>query len=127
MVECIRFNSHEKGHLLGFADFYIEKWGIEIPGFTLWMKDGRRWLNAPSTRYTDRDGTEKNRAHIFFRKKEHWDAFCVEAEKAIDDWCEKSKEQSFDTPKASDDWPEKNKGQLPGATKMPDNWEECPF
>lgn len=93
MIECIRYKSHVKGHLQGFADLYVEKWGIEIPGFTVWMKDGRRWVNAPSTKYTDKEGVEKNKAFFYFRNKEHWSAFVEEAKKAIDKWCADNQEQ----------------------------------
>lgn len=95
MIECTRFKSYQKGHLQGFAVLYIEKWGVEIQGFTLWMKDGRRWVNLPTAKYIDKDGNEKNRHFFYFKKKEHWNAFCEEAKKAIDKWCDENSDQTY--------------------------------
>lgn len=92
MIECIRFKSHQKGYLQGFADIYVDKWGIEIPGFTLWMKEGRRWVNPPGVEYEDKEGQKKHRAFFYFRNKEHWVAFQEEVKKAIDKWCAENQE-----------------------------------
>jgi len=94
MIECTRFKSHEKGCLQGFADLYISAWGLEIPGFTLWMKDGRRWVNAPGSEYEDAEGNKKHRAFFYFRNKEHWNKFVEEAKNAIDKWCSENQPQS---------------------------------
>lgn len=93
MIECIKFKSHKKGNLLGFADIYIKEWGVEIPGFTLWQKDGKRWVNAPSVRYTDKDGMEKSKPFFYFKNKEHWPLFTEKVQKAIDKWCSDNNQQ----------------------------------
>lgn len=93
MIECMRFKSHKNGCLLGFADLYIKEWDAEIPGFTLWQKDGKRWVKAPSTKYVNKDGEEKNRAMFYFRNKDHWPAFSEQAKKAIDKWCSENQEK----------------------------------
>jgi len=104
MIECIRFKSHQKGYLQGFADFYIEKWGVEIPGFTLWMKDGKRWINAPSVKYVDKDGQEKNRSFFYFRNKDHWNAFVEAGKQAIDKFCAENPENSPGNPDSSQNY-----------------------
>ena len=86
MIECIRFKSHVKGALQGFADLYVPQWGVEIPGFSLFMKDGRRWVNAPGSEY-EVNGEKKFKAFFFFREKAHWEAFGRQAKDAIDKWC----------------------------------------
>jgi len=90
MIECIRFKSYEKGCLQGFADLYVEQWGVDIPGFTLYMKDGRRWINPPGSEY-EAEGQRKFKAFFFFRDKAHWEAFSRQAKDAIDKWCSENK------------------------------------
>lgn len=87
MIECTRFKSVTKGHLLGFADFWIPKWGVELNGCSLYQKDGKRWLNMPAQEYTNEAGEKKYRAHVYFREKAHMDAFQDQAKRAIDEWC----------------------------------------
>jgi len=103
MIECIRFRSHVDGCLQGFADIYSDKTGMEIYGCTLWMKDGRRWVNMPSREYVDADGNKKHSAVNRYREKAHADAWCEEVKKAIDKWCaeqeaepEKTRDEQFD-------------------------------
>jgi len=73
IIECIRFNSFQKGSFLGFADF--RKFEVEgakpefIPSFKLFSKDGRRWLNFPSQEYTNKDG-EKKYQYMYWREEE---------------------------------------------------------
>ena len=90
MIECIRFKSHEKGFVQGFADLYIEKWGIEVHGFTLMMKDGKRWLNSPGKEYTTKEGVKKFKSFIYFKDRDRWELFTTESKKAIDKWCEEN-------------------------------------
>jgi len=87
MIECTRFKSFEKGYLQGFADFYIDKWGVEIQGCALYMKEGRRWLNLPGNEYMNKEGEKKYAPFLRFREKEHWNAFMESAKAAIDKWC----------------------------------------
>ncbi len=89
MIECINFKSYQKGSLQGFADFYLPRWGVEIKGCSLYMKDGQRWLNLPSQPYKNEDGDTKYAPSIRFREKTHYDRFCEQAKAAIDDYCAK--------------------------------------
>ena len=87
MIECIRFVSCPKGYLLGFADFYIPKWDLEVFGFKLYSKEGNRWVNAPAREYINNEGEKKFAPYIRFREKEHYDTFLEQAKLAIDKWC----------------------------------------
>lgn len=86
MIECINFRTQTSGALLGFADFFVPKMGLEIKGCTLFQKNGRRWLNLPSKEY-EKDGEKKYAPIVKFREKEHQEAFATAAIKAIDDFC----------------------------------------
>jgi len=87
MIECIRFKSYTKGCLQGFADIYVKSWGIEIPGFSLYMKDGKRWVNPPGKEFIDKNGEKKFKAFLFFKEKTHWEKFGEAVKDAIDKWC----------------------------------------
>lgn len=106
MIECIRFKSYQKGHLQGFADLYIPKWGVEICGCSMYMKDGNRWLNLPSNEYTNNEGEKKFAPFLRFKEKKHWELFMKEAKKAVDEWCAanaQKEEQPFDDSAAPDE------------------------
>jgi len=92
MIECTKFKSFQKGTLQGFADFYIPKWGIDLPGCTLNMKNGKRWVNLPTREYLDNG--EKKFAPLFkFRNKKHWEAFIEECKTAIEVYCTNNQPQ----------------------------------
>jgi len=92
-IECVRFRSHEKGFLMGFATLFVEKWGIEIDGFTMWQKEGKRWINMPSNEYTDKETGEKKYKSVFhFKNKEHFTMFLEAARVAIDEYIAKMAE-----------------------------------
>ena len=88
MIECTSFRGYSKSTLQGFADFFIHKWGIEIKGCTLHMKDGRYWIGFQSKEYTNKEGEKKFDPLIRFRERSHADAFAEQAKKAIDKFCE---------------------------------------
>ncbi len=90
MIECIRFKSHSKGALLGFADFRLPKMGIEIFGCSVHQKNGRRWVNLPSREYENELGEKKYASHVRFIEQAHYNAFGEQALKAIDKWCEEN-------------------------------------
>ena len=105
-MKCIKFKSFPSGSLLGFADFYIDKWKAEIHGCRLYQKDGRRWVQLPSTEY-QKDGETKYSPIIRFTQKEHWDEFVKRAKEAIDIYCRENPQPEmqldsepgvFDTP-----------------------------
>lgn len=93
-IECLRFKPHKKTTLLGFADFWIPRMGIEIRGCSLHQKDGRRWVNLPQVRYENDAGETKYSYTVFFRDSAHSDAFCRHAKEAIDKWCAENGKQA---------------------------------
>ncbi len=90
MIECVKFKSYKNGHLQGFADLFVDKWGLVVPGCCLYMKDGRRWVEFPGKEYIDDRGEKMYSSVVYFRKKEHKKLFCEAAKKAIDDYCRKN-------------------------------------
>jgi hypothetical protein len=107
MIECTSFKSFQKGNFQGYANIYVEKWGIEITGCSLFMKDGRRWINLPSKEYVNKEGEKKFQPLFFFREKSHHEVFVNKVKEAIDKWCienpetQQSQDTLFET--ASDD------------------------
>lgn len=93
MVKCINYKSYAKGVTLGFADFFIEKWGINIYGCSLCMKNGHRWINFPSRSYTSPEGETKYMAYIRFENKSHKEKFEKVAIEDIERFCQ---EKSID-------------------------------
>lgn len=93
MIECTRYKSVLKGSLQGFATLMIPKWGISINSVSLFMKNGRRWINLPSKKYEDQDGATKYASYIFFDNKAHMEVFNEEALKAIDKFCASNQEE----------------------------------
>ena len=87
MIECVKFKSVVKGHLQGFADVFITKWGVEIHGLALYMKNGNAWVNMPSREFENEEGKKAYAPIIRFRDTDHRDAFCHQAKEAIDKWC----------------------------------------
>jgi hypothetical protein len=86
MIKCIRFKSHVKGALQGFADIYVEKWDLEIFGLTLYMKDGKRWINFPG-KEIEKDSETKFYPFFRFKNKNNWIEFVNQVKKAIDEYC----------------------------------------
>lgn len=92
MIECTRFKAFQKGYLQGFADISIPKWGVEIQGLSLYMKDGRRWVNLPGNEYTNKEGEKKYAPFLRFTEKDHYIAFVEAAKAAIDKWCSENQQ-----------------------------------
>ena len=67
MIECTKFKEYENGFLKGFADFYIDKWGVEINGCSVFEKDGRGWINLPAKEYLNDAGEKKFAPFLWFR------------------------------------------------------------
>lgn len=86
-IECMKFKSVNKGYLVGFADLYLPKWGLEIFGCALYLKDSRRWISFPSKEYIDADGSQKYAPIIRFRNKTHMETFSRLAIEAIEKKC----------------------------------------
>jgi len=86
MIECTNYRAHTAGALQGFADFYVPKWGLEIKGCSVFMKDGRSWINLPSKEYTKATGEKGFQPLVTFREKAHMDSFTKHAKEGIDKW-----------------------------------------
>lgn len=83
-IECTKYKSCIKGNLLGFADLWIPKWGVEITGCSHCCKGTQEWINLPSREYTKPDTNEKAYAPIVkFREKAHATAFGAAALKVV--------------------------------------------
>ncbi len=85
MIECINFREHISGTLLGFANLFVPKWGLEIYGCSLHKKGDRRWLNLPSREYQE-EGEKKYASTMRLREKDHYEFFCRQAKEAVDTW-----------------------------------------
>lgn len=86
MIECLNYTPCVKGCLQGFASFYVDKWGVEIHGCTLNMKNGSRWVNFPSKEY-EKDGQKKYQPLVRFKDKNLQNKFGELAKDAIDRYC----------------------------------------
>lgn len=97
MIECLKYKPVNKGTLLGYADLFVPKMGIEIFGCSLHQKDGRRWINLPSREYTDNKGEKKFFSIIRFPNKAHMEEFSKQAKEAIERkaMIEEPKQSSF--------------------------------
>jgi len=103
MIECTRYKENNKGAVLGFADFYLPAWGIEINGCSLCQNEKGRWVNLPSKMYTNSEGEKKFAPYIRFKKKEDWERFCNEAKEAVDRYNERNVYGSTDQPVQTND------------------------
>lgn len=104
-MECIRFKSYEKGFLQGFADLYVTKWGLEIKGIGLYMKNGKRWISFPSQKFENCNGETSYSPYIKFRERDHMDKFTESAKKAIDKWCEENQPKTREKEEVPDNSP----------------------
>jgi len=91
MVECKKFTPYKKGNLQGFADLYVDKWGVTIYGCSLFKKEGKRWINFPSKEYEE-EGEKKFIPMMNFESKHHQFAFSEKAKQAIDQFILKEKQ-----------------------------------
>ena len=83
MIKCIKYKSYVKGTLLGFADIFVPKWGVEIYGLTYHQKDGKRWVNFPSREY-EKDGEKKHAPYFKFPDNSNYNIFCEKVKEAIE-------------------------------------------
>jgi len=101
--ECLNYKPHASGALQGFADFHVQKMGIELYGCGVFMSNGKRWLKLPSREYNDPESGEKKYIQVIrFVNKEHNDAFCKAALHALDQWCAEHAQQQPEPPQ--DEW-----------------------
>ena len=45
------------------AKFDVDFGPVTVRGFSVFSKDGRRWINEPAERWTDRDGKDRWHKH----------------------------------------------------------------
>ena len=100
-IECLKYKAVNKGSLLGFADFFVPKMGLEVYGCQLFQKDGRRWIQLPQKEYTDNAGEKKYLSIVRFRERNINDAFSKACVDAIEKWCAANQKQ--DKPSQVDD------------------------
>lgn len=86
-IECMKYKPVNKGVLLGYADIYVPKMGLEIYGCSFFQKDGRRWINFPSKEYKNDLGETKYASIVRFREASHMEAFTEACKKAIEKKC----------------------------------------
>ena len=101
-IECIKFQSVNKGSFVGYADFYIPKTGLEIYGCQLFQKDGKRWINMPAREYTNEQGEKKYAPYVRYREPNHKELFSEYALKAIEKKCAEMQAQSATQPPAEE-------------------------
>lgn len=89
-IEVVKFKPYQKGNLEGFADIYVEKWGVEIRGCTLHRKGSQVWVNFPSKEFEDANGEKKYMPLIKFRERSHQDEFSRQVLKSIAKWREEN-------------------------------------
>ena len=86
-MECIKYHAVEKGTLQAFVDIFIPKWGVEIYGLKIFMKDGKKWVGFPSKEYQGDNGEKKYSPYFRFPNKEHQDAFFKKVLDAVSKFC----------------------------------------
>lgn len=101
-IECLKFQSVNKGSFLGYADFYIPKTGLEIYGCQLFQKDGKRWINMPAREYANEQGEKKFAPYLRYREPAHKDMFAELALKAIEKKCAEMAAQTSTQPPMED-------------------------
>jgi len=96
-IECLKFKSMQSGLLVGFANIYIPKWGVEICDVKLFQKNGARWVSFPAREYTEANSTEKKYfPYIRFRDKAHAEIFSKRVVEAIEKYCAEQSPSAFE-------------------------------
>jgi hypothetical protein len=75
-IEVVKFKPYAKGPLMGFADIFVTKMGLEVNGVSVFNKDGKKWVGMPSREYKNEAGETKYAPIIRFRDKNQNDKFC---------------------------------------------------
>jgi len=102
MIACTNYKAFVKGALQGFADFYVPKWGAEIKGCSVYMKDGRKWVNMPSKEFDTPTGEKAFAPIIKMREQAHMTAFTKHALDAIDKWIKDNAPRPVTGPEATE-------------------------
>lgn len=83
-IECVSFREINAGNFVGFADLYLNEFGLELYGCTLYKKDEKRWINLPTRSYKSKDGQDRYSQVVRFREQSAYRDFCTLAKQAID-------------------------------------------
>lgn len=89
-IKCIRLESNPKGSFVGTCDIFIPKMQMEIFNCTLWMKNGRKWVNLPQRSFINENGRREYLPYIRFTQPETAKIFTELCLKAIDKYCEEN-------------------------------------
>lgn len=83
-IECISYRPVTKGSFIGFCDFHLLDYSMEIRGCTLYSKDDKRWINLPTRAYKNKEGQDKYSQIVRFRDQTEYQEFCASAKEAVD-------------------------------------------
>ena len=87
-ITCTKFKSFSKGSLIGFANFYLSKSGLEVNGCSVFQKNGHRWIIMPNREYKDRDtGEIKFSPVVKYKDPKLSKLFSKHGVLAIEKWC----------------------------------------
>jgi len=99
MIECLKYKKHEKdGCLLGFADVYDDVQDWEVRGIKLFMKDGKRWIQMPSSEFQTPEGEKAYNPIVKKREKANVEQYGREVIKAIEVYCATNRDDKQDVP-----------------------------
>ena len=77
MIKCIKFKPLSRGMLVGFADFEVPKWGIELQGCGVFKKGPAYWVMLPSREWKNDEGEVQYSPIMKFKEETHQKAFRV--------------------------------------------------
>ena len=75
MIQCINFKPLERGMLIGFGDFIVPKWGVELHGCGVFRKGPTYWVMLPSREWKNDVGETQYSPIMKFPVEEHQKAF----------------------------------------------------
>ena len=75
MIICTKFKPHVSGMLIGFADFFIDKWRVELHGCGVFQKGQGKWVMMPSREWKKEDGETGYTPIMSFPEEAHQKEF----------------------------------------------------
>lgn len=66
-MDILNYKEIKKGCLISYFDVKIQEWGMTIRRCSYFEKDGKRWVEMPSSRIENKDSLTKNYDHVVFR------------------------------------------------------------
>ena len=103
-MRCERFNRLNKEHpgaLLGYADIFVDQWGVVIKGISIFAKEGAQWAGMPGSSYTNKEGEKKFAPFLVFPDRDTYTSFSKAAIKAVNDWCMQTEGKPLIAPTAA--------------------------